>query len=181
MTTSLKGFLPDIGRILGVSTDALYERQRALVREGLFDSAPGRGPGSGVVATADSVALLLIGFLASFSLAEAGPRARVVAMAEPSPKSKKCPLTGMTTFKDALAKILSDEKLSNRVQSIRVAGTHAHTEIHFRNKNRVEESSFDGDVPEKPGLRFDITIDSVGVHALAERVCELLATQAASP
>ncbi len=60
MTTSLKSFLPVLSRILAEPADALYERQRALVREGLLESVPGHGTGSGVRATPESVAMLLI-------------------------------------------------------------------------------------------------------------------------
>jgi len=51
MTTSLKSFLPVLSRILAEPADALYKRQLALVREGLMESVPGHGRGSGVRAT----------------------------------------------------------------------------------------------------------------------------------
>ncbi|SRR5713101_6215474 len=115
MATSLKSFIPVLSRILGVSPEALYERQRVLVREELLESVPGHGPGSGVRATPESVAMLLIGVLASPSLSEAGPAARLIANARPGYPKHKCPLTGATTFAGVLAKVLSDESISKRV------------------------------------------------------------------
>jgi len=94
MTTSLKSFLPVLSRILAEPADALYKRQHALVREGLLESVPGHGPRSGVRATPESVAMLLIGVLASPSLSQAGPAARWIANARPGYPKNKCPLTG---------------------------------------------------------------------------------------
>ena len=51
MALSLKSTLPALGRILGMTPSALYERQKLLVLEGLLHAVPGRGPGSGVPAT----------------------------------------------------------------------------------------------------------------------------------
>src|SRR6266481_520475 len=107
MATSLKSFLPVLSRILGETPEAIYERQRALVRGGLLESVPGHGPGSGVRATPESVAMLLIGVLGSPSLSQAGPAARWIANARPGYPKHKCPLTGATTFGGVLAKVLS--------------------------------------------------------------------------
>jgi hypothetical protein len=52
------------------SIDSLYERQRILVRFGLLPSREGRGPGSGVPLTADTLATFLIGLLATDNLRE---------------------------------------------------------------------------------------------------------------
>src|ERR1700682_6134563 len=102
MTRSLKSCIPELARILDESTDAIYERQRVLDREGLLESTPGKGPGSGVRAAPESVAMLLIGLMAGVSLTEAGARARDIA------KIKDGVGKTAETFKDALARILSD-------------------------------------------------------------------------
>src|SRR5665213_457167 len=85
MSSSLKGYTPGLGRLLGVSAAALYERQRALVRGGLLEIEGGRGPGSGVRVTARALALLIISVLATDSLAETASRTRKVAAARPPP------------------------------------------------------------------------------------------------
>ena len=67
---SLKSFLPHLAKVLDMSPLALYERQRALVRAGLLESRPGRGPEAECSADAKSVAMLLISVLATSSLSE---------------------------------------------------------------------------------------------------------------
>ena len=62
---SLKGLIPRLAHELGMTPDALYERQRALVRAGLLKGVEGKGPGSGVRATPYATALLLIAVLAA--------------------------------------------------------------------------------------------------------------------
>ena len=129
MTKSLKACLPALARTLGEKSDTLYERQRALVREGLLESLPGHGRGAGVRATSESVAMLLIGYFASTNLSGAGPAARALATAPPS--GAKCPLTGAKTFLGALMRILSDEQLAKRVSEMRVTSTHGAAVICF--------------------------------------------------
>jgi hypothetical protein len=65
---SLKSIIPLLADIVALSEHALYERQRALVRGGLIKGRQGRGPGSGVEATPETVAMLLISVLATDSL-----------------------------------------------------------------------------------------------------------------
>jgi hypothetical protein len=120
MAGSLKALLPDVGRLLGISSNALYERQKTLVTEGLLLSHSGRGPGSGVHADADSMAMLLIGVFAGLSLTDTGPTAQAIANAKCAVE-KTCPLTGARNFHGALARVLGDEQLSNRVDCASVA------------------------------------------------------------
>src|SRR5215211_344378 len=72
---SLKAFLPVMSEQLGRSPAALYERQRALVRLGIL-SAPtnGRGPGSGVRATPETVLPILLSVLITDNLSEIDQR-----------------------------------------------------------------------------------------------------------
>jgi hypothetical protein len=65
---SLKSIIPLLADLVALSEHALYERQRALVRGGLIKGREGRGPGSGVEATPETVAMLLISVLATDSL-----------------------------------------------------------------------------------------------------------------
>jgi hypothetical protein len=157
MARSLKSCIPVLSRLIGVKPDMLYERQRALMRDGVLESIPGRGPGSGVHATPQSIALLLIAFLAGLGLLDVGPRTLALSSAAPTP-NKKCPLTGETSFKDALAKVLSDKGLLDRVTAIKVSGSHGHAEIQFRNRRAKESSIFTGQPSANPGMRLDMTL-----------------------
>jgi hypothetical protein len=115
---SLQGCLPALAEVLNVNRTTLYERQRALVREGLLDALPGHGRGSGVRATPESVAMLTIGMLASVNLADVGPLAR--SFSEAGSIASKCPLTGGKTFHAALSRIFSDDLIAKRVNGISV-------------------------------------------------------------
>jgi hypothetical protein len=125
--TSLKGFIPTLAKLVGVTPAALYERQRALARVGLLKMKSGRGPGSGVRLTAESVAMLLIALLATDSLSETEERVRIFAKL----RSARCPLTGANAFADALSAILASSDLSKRVRSISVTRTGPTAEIYY--------------------------------------------------
>ena len=56
MPNSLNATLNVLGRILDEPPNTLRTRQRALVALQLFNSIPGKGPGSGVVATPRTLA-----------------------------------------------------------------------------------------------------------------------------
>jgi len=135
--TSLKGFIPTLARLVGMTPAALYERQRALVRAGLLQVKGGRGPGSGVRLTADTVALLLIAVLASDSLSDTEEKARAVA----NLRSARCPLTGTNNFRAALAAILASSDLSKRVKSISVRRTGPTAEIYTQGVSDSLEGS----------------------------------------
>ena len=76
---SLKSVLPDLAPAFDMSPAALYERQRAMVREGWLSGKAGKGPGSGVQATPQSVALLIVSVLATDSLSEVEAEVRQLA------------------------------------------------------------------------------------------------------
>ena len=101
---SLKSALPAFAKALQVNPAALYERQRALVRAELLEMKPGHGPGSGVLATPHSIAMLLIAVAATGSLTETG--GANPAFANLKSNDKKCPLTGKRTFVAAFTAIL---------------------------------------------------------------------------
>src|SRR5258708_24447953 len=130
---SLQGCLPDIAEVVNANRTTLYERQRALVREGLLEALPGHGRGSGVRATPESMAMLTIGMLASVSLADVGPLAR--SFSEAGSIASKCPLTGAKTFHAALSRIFSDESLAKRVNGISVRVNAGHAAIGFDGGN----------------------------------------------
>jgi hypothetical protein len=118
--SSLKSFLPKLAPVLGSTADTLYERQRAAVRLGLLRPVAGRGRGSGVELSADSVAVLLICLGAAAGLSEVD--GRIVkycnAAAFTDRPSGTCPLTGEKKLRSAISKILADPKLAERVDSI---------------------------------------------------------------
>jgi hypothetical protein len=156
MTKSLKSCIPQLARLLDETPDALYERVRALDREGLLKSVPGKGPGSGVRATADSFAMLLIAALmGSVSLIESGPRARAIAKAKST--------TGGGTFREALASILASEESAARVREIHVAVTHGKARIEFDDVHL----SFVCPASEKLAVRINVAIDGATVDAFA--------------
>jgi hypothetical protein len=106
MASSLKAYAPLLAWRLGTTPAALYERQRALVREGMLDQSAGRGPGSGVQVGPYPVALLLVAVLATDSLSETAEKVRLFAAAKASTAGDLCPLTGEQTFVEAVARVL---------------------------------------------------------------------------
>lgn len=171
MTRSLKVILPEIGKLLDISPNALYERQKTLVVEGLLLSHPGRGPGSGVHADAQSMAMLLIGVFAGLSLTETGPTARAIAGAKIA-VDKTCSLTGARNFHGALARIIDDERLSSRADAASVAFLAGTAQCHinydapplgppetFNPAERGKHSFFVCRIPNSSALRIEIAID----------------------
>jgi hypothetical protein len=99
--------LPVIAPPLGLTTAALYERQRALVRLGLLPTPQGRGRGSGADATPDNVALLIITRLLTDNLSEVDDRVMKLAKAPfIDQRRTHCQWTGKRIFKDALSALL---------------------------------------------------------------------------
>jgi hypothetical protein len=172
MATSLKAFMPPLARLLGTSAAALYERQRALVRAGLLDAGSGWGPGSGVRATAVSVSLLLISALASDSLTEA--EIRTGDIVDAAPTGDQCQLTGMRSFKDALASILTAAEQSNRVVEISVSRTAARAKIIYRDGRSTKVSEFVGPGPDEPGLSVVAKLAGDTLRLIAARVRQIV-------
>jgi hypothetical protein len=113
----LKTFIPQLSKVLEISEIALYERQRALVRAGLLENTEGRGPGSGVRYTPETLATLLISLLATDSLSETAAATDFLLNAKRSHgeryKKLERSLAGAETFKKALANALtSTEEIS---------------------------------------------------------------------
>jgi hypothetical protein len=101
--SSLKAFLPRVAEYVGMSSAALYERQRALVRCGILKGKEGWGPGSGVKLSADALAALLASLMVTDNLSEVDDRVRLLLEAPPTEGTK----TKAKTFGDALSIILS--------------------------------------------------------------------------
>jgi hypothetical protein len=103
---ALKTLLPDLAEALGRTVPQLYERQRELVSAGLLTARPGKGPGSGVPATAHNVALLLVAMLA-VERGSAAKRTKLLASAKGT--AGEGPYIPSITFLEALASILRME------------------------------------------------------------------------
>jgi hypothetical protein len=166
MSRSLKSLLPDLARILGATEFALYERQRALVREGLLELRPGHGRGSGVQATAEAVAILVIGMLASSSLTEVAACTRELAKARVS--GGKCRLTGATTFQDALAALLADVTLASRVREVLVGQTIG--QAYIRYADPPKSSVFVGTPAKRAAIQFTASLPAETLIALAKEM-----------
>jgi hypothetical protein len=114
----LKTFLGRLSPLLGVTSAALYERQRVLVDIGLIKPRAGRGPGSGVAFTAENLAALVISILATDSLSEIDQRVVNLCKAQPGPtldrKSRLHEIwvkLGKPTFLTEVARVLSGQPL----------------------------------------------------------------------
>ena len=132
MAGSLKAYAPLLAWRLGTTPAALYERQRALVREGMLDQSAGRGPGSGVQVGPYPVALLLVAVLATDSLSETAEKVRIFAAAKASPADGLCPLTGEQTFVKAVARVLDRNQAHwRKIETITVRRTSGQGVIAF--------------------------------------------------
>lgn len=108
---SLTSILPDLAPTFRLTTAALYERQRALVRLGLLPTPHGRGRGSGAEAAPDTIALLTIAILATDNLSDTDGRITQLAAASfQSVRRRACPLTAKRHFAEALAVMLSKDE-----------------------------------------------------------------------
>jgi hypothetical protein len=130
MTNSLNAMFPVLGRILGETPDALRAHQRAFVRAGLLESIPGKGPGSGVRASPETLAEFLIGMLTNASIAANVPVAKAFGNARRLHHGK-CPLTDAIKFKDALARLLTSEQLARRVSNVSLVTLPGYAAIYY--------------------------------------------------
>jgi hypothetical protein len=154
--TSLKGYIPALARLLGMTPAALYERQRALVRAGMLPQSEGRGPGSGVRLTASSVAMLVICVLAADNLSTSEARVRAIAPARPIGQIR-CPYTAMPDFFSALTAILVAR--SEDVIEISVSRTADRTSFKYRDTaGETKVSQFVGAHSDEPGITVLATL-----------------------
>jgi hypothetical protein len=171
MANSLKATFPALSRIIGYTPAALYARQRTFVDAGILESTPGRGPGSGVRASPETLAEFLIGIVTHATLDENVPFAKGIARATPG---GKCPLTGATTFKKALAAILSDKALLDRVSSIRIGTNTGLTDIKYDGYDGSLSTFFSKAInfPET-GVMFQVVIMPETLRKLADVLKEV--------
>jgi DNA-binding IscR family transcriptional regulator len=167
---SLKGLIGEVSALTGMSEAAVYERQRALVRAGLLKTERGRGPGSGVRGTPESVALLLISLLATGNLSEAGISTRIFADREN--KEGFCPLTGKRTFGEAVTAILASKELAQRVVAIDASQEIREAEIAYRDPSKggsISSSKFGlAGQAEEPGMRLRASLSGHAINRMVD-------------
>jgi hypothetical protein len=143
---SLTNLLPRIAPTLRLTTSALYERQRALVRMKLLPTPEGRGRGSGAEATADTVAMLVVSVLATDSLSETELYVQALAKSAyldlKKGKISTCPFTATQIFVEAVACTLAVEKLAKFRPSIVVSRDTLSSRIEWHRSRRIEVSYF---------------------------------------
>jgi hypothetical protein len=131
---SLKSYCGPLSKILDLTPDALYERQRALVRSGYLTGAlAGKGPGSGIRATPVNVAKLIMSALATDGLSDIDDKTRKLAAVRPA--DGKCPFTSEVRFHNALEKILSDPEMASLTCGIEVRRSDATVMIGFKDRD----------------------------------------------
>jgi hypothetical protein len=150
MMVSLKSFAPVLANQFGTTPDAIYERQRALIRAKLLPAPTGRGRGNGLPATAETVSMLLIAILATDNLSDTDRRVKKLANAKIDPEAKVRRLQGSPNFRSALAAILDNDQLTDDVKTIGVSRTNFSAWITFRDDYRPREVCEFGRVPPKP-------------------------------
>jgi hypothetical protein len=154
MASSLKAYAPLLASRLGTTPAALYERQRALVRDGILEQLAGRGPGSGVPLAPYPVALLLLAVLATDSLSETADKVRIFATAKPIAEDGRCPLTGKATFVEAMALVLDPvHEHWRNMKNITVHRTSARAVIKYGDGRGSTDSVFEGRVAREAKLQ----------------------------
>jgi hypothetical protein len=175
MRRSLKWFTPGLARLLGTTAPRLYEREQVLIRAGILDASPGRGPGSGVRATAPSVALRIIAMLAAETLRETEGRTKEIAELTPV-DAERCPLRGTPSFLYALTDLVSSRYRSTRTIEVKISRTAARAVIVYRDpktRKRVE-CEFTGPNSQEPALRVSATLDGAVIKQIAIDVSGVL-------
>ena len=140
--SGLKTYLPRLAGVLGITSAALYERQRALVRLGLLSSDQGRGPGSGVKMTPDNLAALLLALAVTDNLSDTDERVGLLCEAK-FESGGQCRFTKQTTLRSAVAAVLSSEELARRITSLSVDRSRLRAMIGYRARVRTMFSSFE--------------------------------------
>jgi hypothetical protein len=166
--SSLKRLITDVSTLTGMSQAAVYERQRALVRARLLKTERGRGPGSGVRGTPESMALLLISLLATGNLSDVGLSTSTFANLEN--KEDSCPLTGKRTLAEAVTALLASKELARSIITINLSQETKESEIAYRDPSKggsISSSKFGLAGPEGPGLRMSASLSGDVVERLA--------------
>lgn len=175
---TLISIIPDMADILGQKPTTLIERQRALVRSGLLQPLPGRGRGSGVAASPETVAVLIISLLASTTLTDAPALTKSFAEAIPP---KRCALTGKKTFGEAVTALLTNETLAKRVSVVVVQPGAGTAEILYdlggRPSRPPEHSTFLAKTTSGSKIRIGLSVTGETLREIAALVMKMEADQ----
>jgi hypothetical protein len=169
---SLKAYCLPLSQILGLSPDALYERQRVLARGGHFAGAiSGKGPGSGVRATVRNVSRLLLSTLAADALSEIDEKTRKFGAIKQI--NGKCPFTGENRLQNALEKILGSPELAASVRRLAVRREDLAATITYDADRAYDNSDFGAPrpVPIDPpilGRRITATLEGWSIEMIAQ-------------
>jgi hypothetical protein len=163
--SSLKGYIPTLARLLDLTPDFIYERQRALVKFGILETAEGRGPGSGVKATDASMSILLVSLLAGERLTELN--AAVFTFGAAKCVEGRCLLTKADCFAHAIRAILAVEKYAEKVDEIEVIRTDGLAAITFNRGSRLRVSLFQTSHARPKRLKYRVTIPGDAIRVIA--------------
>jgi hypothetical protein len=165
---SLKSFAPVLAATLGTTPAAIYERQRALIRENLLPAPIGRGRGNGLPATAETVAMILIAMMVTDNLSDTDGRVRRLAEAKVNEKRDlghlkhqkgHCGLTGKRDFKSALVAILGSEELHSSGIFVRVSRNDLLAKIVYGREDLIQETQFGKNSGVASNLEVEASID----------------------
>ena len=155
---SLKGFTPTLGKAVGMSAAAVYDRQRALVRGGLLQVESGKASGSGVRLTEESLALLLVALLATDNLSRTKECTRTFANLKSI--ARRCPFTDEARFIAALSTILRSTDLSKRCRGVLVSRTEPSGCIFYEKEKEPLASLFSLDGRKPRPQPFGMGVDA---------------------
>jgi hypothetical protein len=143
MINSLKASIPFLADILRLNPHAIYERQRALVKQKVLKSLPGRGPGSGTFFTPEPVGVLVTSMLTTENIKDSAEKTSAMWNAPRTSYSsgKKNALGGALTFKEAMINVLSSDGHALEVQIIRVHRTNLSAELFLVGGGHLEFKS----------------------------------------
>ena len=168
----LKTYLPPLSVLLDTSPTALYERQRVLTRlMESVDVVEGRGPGSGVRATNRTVTLLLIAVLSTESLVETYERTIVIGAAKAV--NATCPLTGKAFFSHALAAILAEQMLSDKVVEVTVRRSLGLASIKYKTGRKFQVSEFRSSAARETAFIVDATLSGGAIGAIQYHLADM--------
>jgi len=157
--------MPTLANLLQTTPALLYERQRALVRAGLLTANKGRGPGSGVACTPQSVAMLLIGLMASDDLKDVEKRTREIAGAKLL--ATKCPIPNAGRFDHALAWCLSSKENAEKIDGVDVSRRSIFATIAIPEGEQIKAYMFVGKSGGYGSFRVLATIDAPIIRKIA--------------
>ena len=126
---SLRNYGATLCGYFGSTRDALYERQRLLIRGGMLE-LEGRGRGGGSKATPRNVALLVISQMATDTLAGSEANIRATAAAKRTGGISSL-LPGVATFLDGLEMVLSSVSLAEKTGEAVISRTSPHPRLMF--------------------------------------------------